>query len=480
MEYLRWLDLAPWVKILGFSFSVLAFSLASAAEPQAREDEKAVTLENDQLRLVFDKGAKGNLSAVIDKRSGQNLVVAPAEAHRIYTIFCADASAKTLELSNQDAADIRYEVQREEPGQARLVETFATHAGQKISAVVSVTLRADSPLSAWRIVVKNEAGLLIKGVAFPAIHAPLTISPNGEGDAVALPVCDGCLIERPATTMGKGASRTGPYPGGMSAQLMAYYGKPAGLYMATHDSAGHPKSFGVSRREDALIFSYTHRFPEEKGKGWTMPYDFVLGTFSGDWHDAADIYKAWAQKQFWCARTIAQRDDVPAWVKESPVFHTLAARAQSKEKGHYNSLPILPAHVRSFNEALKSKECAMIMAWEKNGPWVAPHYFPPFGGADLFRKATSEILKDGNHTLVFLSGLKWTLKNNFNIKGYDDYPTFEKEGARWAVAGEDSKSLIQGKPDRDTGEYAQLCPATQYTKDLLANIALQCVDLGIT
>jgi hypothetical protein len=122
----------------------------------------------------------------------------------------------------------------------------------------------------------------------------------------------------------------------------------------------------------------------------------------------------------------------------------------------------------------------MIMSWEKGGGWVTPHYFPPFGGADLFLKATSEILKGGNHTLVFLSGLKWTLKNDFNVKGFNDYPTFEKEGAKWAVAGEDGKPLIRGVPDRDTGEYAQLCQATQYTKDLLTKIALECVDLGIT
>ena len=472
------LDLAMPAQILLFSIAVLAFGLASAAEPQVHEDEKAVTLENDRLRIVFDKGAKGNLAAIVDKQSAQNLAVPPADSHRLYTLFCANDEGKIQELSNNDAAEIRYEIQRSQ-GVVRLVETFAGHAGQKITAAVTVALRADSPLSAWRIEVKNEAGVLLKNVAFPVIHAPLTIGPGGEGDAIALPVCDGYLIEQPSKSMSKGASRRGPYPGGMSAQLMAFYGKPAGLYMATYDAAGHPKEIAVTRRENDLAFYYVHHFPEEKGGGWAMPYDFVLGTFHGDWHDAADIYKEWAVRQFWCARTLAERD-VPAWVKEAPVFHTLSVRAIDKQKKPYNSLPILPAHVRRFCEALKTKECAMIMGWEKNGGWVTPHYFPPFGGAELFRKATSEILKDGNHTLVFLSGLKWTLKNNFNIKGFNDYPTFEKEGARWAVAGQDGKPLILGKPDRDTGEYAQLCQATQYTKDLLTGIALECVDLGIT
>ena len=460
----------------------LGAGLALAAEPQGREDAKSVTVENDQVRLVFDKAAKGNIAAIVDKKTGRNLAVTEGEPRRLYVIAYADETGAPQELSNADAAEVRCEVQRS-PGQVRLVETFEGHAGKKITAVLSVTLRADSPLSAWRIEVKNDAGLLLKGVTFPIIPAPLAIGPDGEGDAIALPVCDGCLIENPSKRMprsGWGMTRKGSYPGGMSAQLMAYCGTPAGLYMATYDAAGNPKEFGVARREKDILFSYTHRFPEEKGRGWTMPYDFVLGTFQGDWRDAADIYKAWAVKQFWCAKTIAQRDDFPAWLKEAPLFHTLSVRAVNKEKERYNSLPILPAHVRSYCEALKTKECAMIMSWEKDGGWVTPHYFPPFGGADLFRKATSEILKDGNHTLVFLSGLKWTLKNSFNVKGFDDYPTFDKEGARWAVAGEDGTPLISGKPDKDTGEYAQLCQAAPYTKDLLTKIALECVDLGIT
>lgn len=463
--------------ILFLSLSFLA--AACAAEPQAREDDKSLTLENDQLRLVFDKRTAWNLAAIIDKKSGVNFITTEGEPRHLYAIAYLTDEGKIAELTNRDATTITCALQRD-ANLTRLRIEFADHGGQKISAGVNVTLRADSPLSLWRIEVKNDAGVSLKYVVFPIIHASLTIGPEGQGDAIALPICDGCLIEQPEKTMPKGATRRGTYPGGMSAQLMAYYGKPAGLYMATYDAGGHPKEFGVTRRTNDLTFSYTHRFPAERGKGWAMPYEFVLCSFRGDWHHAADIYKEWAIKQFWCARTIAQREDFPAWLKEAPLFHTLSVRAQSKDKGHYNSLPILPEHVRSYCAALKTKECVMIMAWERHGGWVTPHYFPPFGGEELFRKTTSEILKDGNHTLVFLSGLKWTLRNEHNVKGYNDYATFEKEGIKWAVAGVDGKPLIQGTPDRDTGEYAQLCPATQYTKDLLTRIAVKCVELGIT
>jgi formylglycine-generating enzyme required for sulfatase activity/type 1 glutamine amidotransferase len=471
--------------ITGFRV-VRTYAVASAADPQAREDEKTVALENDRIRIVFDKTRKGNLAAIVDRQSGRNFIATTAAA-RLYTIIFADKDGKARELSNNAASEVRWQLRRA-PGETGLVGTFSDLGGQRLSATVTVSLRADWPLSAWRIEVENDANLLLRSVTFPKIHAPLTIGAGGEGDAVALPVCDGYLIERPGAVLKEKVSYLGPhlepYPGRMSAQLMAYYGKPAGLYMATYDAAGHPKRFGVTRCDNDLLFSYTHHFPQQWGKGWTMPYDFVLGTFQGDWHDAADIYKQWAVKQFWCAKTLAQREDVPAWVKEAPVFHTLSVRAPDKDNKPRNSWPLLPAYVRAYCETLKSKECVVLTAWEKHGAWFTPDYFPPFGGADVFRKTASEILKDGNQTFVFLSGFKWTLKNELADKDYDGWPSFEKEGARGAVIGASGKPLIVGKPDVDItagcGQFAWLCQGAAYTKELMAKIALQCVDLGVT
>jgi len=478
MQHSRWTGFLVLAVILSVSPDV-------GAALNARDDGKTITLENDRLRLVFDKGAKGNLSAIVDKQSGQNFLLASAVARQLYSIASAGEDGKEQQLNNNAAADVRFQLQQT-PGEVRLVETFSNHAGRQLTATVSVTLRADSPLSFWRIEVQNGAQLLLKSVTFPALDAPLRLGAEGKGDAIALPVCDGYLIEEPAKTMptrGWGSSRADNYPGGMSAQLMTYYGERAGLYLATHDAAGHPKRFGVARRENDLLLSYTHLFPQEKGKGWAMPYDFALGTFQGDWHDAADIYKQWAVKQFWCARIIPQRDDIPAWIKQAPVFHTVLVRGRDRQKRPINDAPNLPAHIHRFAEGLNSPQCAVLLDWEKNGPWVAPHYFPPVGGADLFRKTTGEIQAQGNQTMVYLSGLKWTLKKHFKeVIGYDDTARFEKEGARWAVAGPDGKPAIIGKPDQAVGQglSADLCQGTAYTKDLLTKAALECVTLGVT
>ena len=47
-----------------------------------------------------------------------------------------------------------------------------------------------------------------------------------------------------------------------------------------------------------------------------MRYPFVAQVFDGDWFDAAQVYRAWATKQFWCRRgPLHKRTDIPDWFK---------------------------------------------------------------------------------------------------------------------------------------------------------------------
>jgi len=50
-----------------------------------------------------------------------------------------------------------------------------------------------------------------------------------------------------------------------------------------------------------------------------LHYSVVLGVFSGDWYDAAQIYKAWASKQWWTKGNLTAGKDTPLWLKKSGV-----------------------------------------------------------------------------------------------------------------------------------------------------------------
>ena len=105
-------------------------------------------------------------------------------------------------------------------------------------------------------------------------------------------------------------------------------------------------------------------------KGLAAPYRFVVKTFAGDdWYQAADIYKAWAERQPWCSQgTLRERGadatarwlledvgaatfgidashDRTAWLKKyhddigSPIFHILGPNWPKVDQNFYNSVP---------------------------------------------------------------------------------------------------------------------------------------------
>ena len=68
----------------------------------------------------------------------------------------------------------------------------------------------------------------------------------------------------------------------------------------------------------------------------------ILGSFAGDWHDAADLYRNWSLQQKW-ATPLTKRTDVPKWLLDSPVYLTV-----HPEWNCCNSLdlhpPVMPCH----------------------------------------------------------------------------------------------------------------------------------------
>jgi Domain of unknown function (DUF6259) len=86
--------------------------------------------------------------------------------------------------------------------------------------------------------------------------------------------------------------------------------------MATHDAAINVKHFGLKRCDDFLDLSVEHNYDERPGLSFELPYETVLGVFHGDWYAAADFYRDWAAKQYWCVKKKAERHDVPAWLNE--------------------------------------------------------------------------------------------------------------------------------------------------------------------
>ncbi|MCC6362593.1 MAG: hypothetical protein IT165_03665 [Bryobacterales bacterium] len=127
-----------------------------------------------------------------------------------------------------------------------------------------------------------------------------------------------------------------------------------------------------------------------------------------------------AVKQEWRRRPVLQRDDIPAWVRESPLFYTISVRGNTPDGQSGYRGPLLAENILEWSNKLKTPVSPLLMACEKHGIWITPDYFPPVGGDDSFRRMTTQLAAEGRRSMVYLSGLYWTLvKTRAGVSGHD-------------------------------------------------------------
>jgi hypothetical protein len=424
----------------------------------------AATLESDRLRVAFDD-VRGAMTSFVDRETGRE--------------FVRGAGAGLYELTFWDAARARVRLTEREARasvvvRGRTVVVTSTHEERKIT--VRVECRLAGAALACGIGVKNGSPLALQAVRFPAVEFPVRLGESAEDDRVLLPKCDGAVLENPEANLQGGAVSN--YPGTASVQLLAFYDATAGIRVTALDGGGHRKAMGFNRRGAGLGLHMVHYPAVAAGQDFTLPYAVEMAVFHGDWETAAAEYRRWAVKQKWCRKRLDERiGELPEWLRGMPFFYTMSARGLTAENQTALRYDMIAEQAEGYAKLLRSPVCAMVMSWEKHGPWVAPDYFPAWGGDAAFQTLMARLRAAGNRSLFFLSGLKWTLRKG---AAFDATEAFAREGEAAAIVGEDGKTLVVGKPDQDTGQYGELCPATRYAQDLLSRVSRRATELGVT
>jgi len=432
-------------------------------------------VESASTRLRIDSDS-GRLVSVTDKPTGREFLF-----ESDVPLYELSFAAPELRLTSRDAE--RVKVQRLPDGLR--IET-TRHKQASITVTCTFRTQPGSPFIVGRIAVQCDPPRLISWVRFPILRVALPLGDAQADDAVLLPQCDGSVVRNP---LKNGLHRLLPYPGAASMQLMAVFGKQAGIYLASHDAKAFTKTLTARRAGRGVELNVAHLLSRTPQRRWELPYDMALATFRGafgadstTWEDAANLYRTWAVKQPWCRRTLAARvkaGDVPKWLTEPSLFYSFSLRGQNRDKRMVNRLPDVVGQAEAWREVLGGPVTFMLMAWEKRGPWVTPDYFPPFGGAEAFKRVTGELHARGNRTLVFLSGLKWTLHKKRDGAVIDQQAAFDRRGRPSAISDPGGKPLIYGKPTDGVGRYAQICAATPLAREILLGSAMRCQDLGI-
>ncbi len=458
-----------------------ALVLALGISAQAAEPDR-VTAENAHVRMVFGTRPVPALRELTHKPSGTKLI-AEAGGGALFVLQIAQTNGRLLAVESQQAKTGTVEVSPATGGQ-RIRMTFeGLGPSGDLRVALDGQLDDAEPFARWSIAVENPSRLRLKSVRFPCVSAvPMIGSP--EDDFLIGPALPGVMIENPCTNWPAQYAIAWKYPGEQSAQFCAYQDRAAGVYLASMDTAGYGRSLAIAKRNNTLTLSQEYQLADEPVEQWKSPYETALGVTSGPWQQTADLYKRWAVRQSWCAKTLVQRDDIPAFWKQGPCIHTCEVRTYGTNRlcaGSY--YPKLLEHFQSLRAKIGGPMIAMLPGWENYRRWTAGAYFPVYDEGEA-TGVIGRLRQDGFRTFVFLSGLFYTYRNEGRDGG--DVPGWQRYVDSFVIDAGSGKPktyvLDESLPGKDNvwkRHSYQFCPAAPGTKAFFCSVIDQLHALGI-
>lgn len=439
-----------------------------------------VGIATDRMAIAFDVET-GELTNFVDRASGRELIDPDTKRPLFDVRLTQPYEEKSLTLSSRGFRKVEAR-----PDQNGLTIEFGEYPALPIKTTVTAAGHEDGSVR-MRIRVANPSEWCIASVTFPRTPFPAALGEDDSDDALVMPWASGGLLPSPGRT---GQSRTIDYPGSAFAQFYALYDGTAGAYVAMHDPAGHCKQFRLrSVGQQHVSVDLAHLFPEVPGKDVALPYDVVLRTFKGDWHDAAAIYKEWATRQPWCAKKLSERADIPQFLKEGsgiiifPIWREdVRARVVGKD------LEKLPDLMDAYREKTGLAHMVFVpYGWENRGTWAGINYFPAIPSDELWVKANAELKKRGHRTAFLTSGFWWVVKRQKTGSGpaFDDTDDFERrkgmcvhkpDGSPWLTDWyERTKQFGSWR-----GLSAKLCHGSPAALAAMKKIFLDSARLGVS
>lgn len=407
-----------------------------------------------------------------------------APEHPVFVLQYLDEDGEYQVFYSQQAESV--EVTHTETGINCRYERLA---GLALSVTFSVDARAECRFSRWKISVNNGAGLRIVDVQFPFIVSAYDLDgtraivvPFSAGELRCNPTaqslaCDSPSLWRLSPEYGDSAH----YPGGTFAQFLAYYNERAGLYLACEDTGAHAKKIMPVHCEPGLRLGVAHIGDWPLVGERTLEYDVVLGSFHGNWYDAAEMYREWSLQQHW-GTPLHQRGDVPAWLLESPPYITI------RPQGVLDDGPVFPVGeflpyekclplLERVAAQVESPLVAVIMGWERPGSWIYPDCFPPIGGDDSVTIFAREARARGWHIGSFCNGSRWVMAHLMN--GYDGSSYYREHNGASTVCRTPDRKPWQENWDRSWRPSYACCLGVPYTREIATDFIRRLLGWGL-
>ena len=452
--------------------------------------DTAFMLETADDKLTFD-AASGRLTSFRSKAAPEQEFITSAPEHPVFIIQYLDADREYRQVDSLDASETQIECGKS-GDETILSMKFAQVGGFDLDVTATVRASKSRPLSRWNIAVRNAAGLEIVAVQYPFVVCSYEL--GGRHGSETLLVTDryGRLIHEPKPPLlGPDCPRywqLGPhdlshnhYPGRQFAQIQAYYNDRAGLYFACEDAEGNIKRFGCPHRAPGFRIGVAHIGDWPTDGERTLEYDTVLGSFVGDWYQAAEMYRDWTLKQKW-AIPLHKRDDVPSWLLDSPPHLYLSLQGQNdfgptdiNEK--FQPYEKIVPYVERVADRVDSPVVVVVASWENNGPWIFPDCFPPVGGDSAFADFAKTCRERGWRIGSFGNGTRWVLEHYWS--DYDGRQFMDEHDGQKSLCRLPDGTFWRENWDSNWRHSLLQCAGTEMTRDLATDAVRRIIGWGV-
>lgn len=475
------------------ALSVIAATAASsswtvstdAAQPDG-EGFGRPDLETDGLLLRFDR-TNGWGFSIEDRASG--LLMAVPEAPLFELAFVGqDGRDVIIPSSRAEAVQLSHTTSN---GRGRLTLLFKKVGGRDVDVTCEIVVRDDGAIGFGARIATGDN--VIRALRYPLITP--NPHPSGDDNYLMMPLFESHgLIKNPERWLPspypelyaglQDAGLFGRSPGNLSAQFFAYYHGGAGLYSAVYDGRGWLKELVSEPVGGKVRLSWCNYFPEVPAQNLLVDYEIVVSGFKGDWYDAADVYKAWARKQIWCAKPILERSDLPEWITRGSLWLTLENWLKSSDGSYqYYGAP-LSTLLEQWRAVLPQPPVLHYRWFDKYGYAATFLDWKPFWPSDnAYQETLTADKKNGVRAWLMVNGYNLTISKSDDPRGgvaHDETARFHQEAERYAVRrpnGQVAQWSIFWIPG---AVNVELCRATDWARDRNNQIAGHAADLGFS
>ncbi len=358
---------------------------------------------------------------------------------------------------------------------------------------VYITVRQEENRLVWRMKIENKTELLLEWAELMSIgvHGKLRDEDGGKGE-ILFPWNEGCLVRdmekrntNPFPYMEPEYPSLGKYaifPNMVCSQFLAYTADGKGIYLGMHDENRTTKHIDFRTAGQSIKLQMRAFCDVNYGESYSMPFDCVMELFSGDWHDAAELYRSWFYENLpQGLEKISKAKELPAWYGESPLVVAYPVR------GRFDTDVMTPncyypyenamVHLRELAEKTGSTVMPLLMHWEGSAPWAPPYVWPPYGGEAAFRNFVEKAHAEHMYVGLYCSGMGWTQQSNL-IADYNKEQEFAEKGLA-SIMCADTDGTLESEICKEQRRGLDMCPACEGTKDILAEALAPALDSGI-